>query len=168
MLLIFLLVSVIKLAGSVLGAWLRKKWNVGFTDEEESLITFGSIKDSFIKKVNERVSKLFEEEPDWESLKDNKEKVRYIYRKLLIDAMASGYLFKKYLTPLETVRDIDTWRRQGLCEASGIGKLYSKARYGNGGIEDEDVRKVEEALYSQKLINKQKVFKIRKSKIRKK
>lgn len=162
MLCALLLVSVKKLIGSVLRGWHRKKRDMGFVDEEESLMTFGSIKDSFIKKVNKRVSKLFKKEPDWESLKGNKERVRYIYRRLLLSAMASGYLFKDYLTPTESIRDIDAWRTQEHYEVSGIGELYSRARYGDVDIEDGDVRKVKDTLHSDKLINKQKLFKVRK------
>ncbi|MFZ5986100.1 MAG: hypothetical protein ACOYWZ_03120 [Bacillota bacterium] len=121
--------------------------DTGYEDEEESLMDWGNIKNSYAEGLKRRLSKLFEKELKWSDLTSNKERIRYIYRRLLLDNIASGYSFKAHFTPLETVRDMDHWKGQKQFDTSELATLYNQVRYGDNNIYDDHVEKVKNTLF---------------------
>ncbi len=113
----------------------------GYVDERTSIWRAKSRKTSFLERLQEWVAGIFEKEPRWEDLKDNKERVRYLYRHYLLRSMGSGYLFKNFLTPNETTIDIEQWD-QSKPAPKDLTTLYNQARYGNTEIADRDVDKL--------------------------
>lgn len=123
-----------------------RKWHRDVTpsyeDEEESLYTFDNIKKTFANRVRKGIFKVSPNEPKWKDLKNNKERIRYIYTKAIKKSIASGYLFKAHFTPSETAKDIDEWQKEKLFEETKLAVLYSDVRYENMDVEDNVVDNV--------------------------
>lgn len=129
-----------------------KETDFGYEDEEVSLINLDNLKKGYNKKVRTRLSNLYHNEPKWKDLKSNKERIRYIYKHILLNSISAGYLFKAHLTPSETVKDLDDWKQQKLFEKSRLALLYNVVRYGDGDVEDADVEKVRESFADNKML----------------
>ena len=96
-----------------LAAWLKKLmedgWageHAGYSDEKESLIDWQIIKQSYVDGIREWLDKVRRSEPRWNKLTDNSQRVRYLYRHLILRAMESGYFFRPWRTPNETMDDL--------------------------------------------------------------
>ncbi|HEU5140284.1 MAG TPA: hypothetical protein VFT51_09930 [Bacillales bacterium] len=111
---------------------------VGYSDEKERLKSLtdmlGSLQDQLPRFKQRKVK--------WVDLQNNRERVRFLYRKAMENAIRKGYHFQRNLTPLETEKDLSS-RDSGknlLIQADT--ELYNKARYGNKEISDADLDKV--------------------------
>ncbi|MFD1175588.1 hypothetical protein ACFQ3W_04625 [Paenibacillus puldeungensis] len=143
--------------------------NTSYHDEEKSLFTWETAMQKWKKagtgwlRAGRRAERL-------EDLRDNRERVRFLYRSLLRAEAEDGYGIKSYLTPLETAEDIllerdkrfskKTARRMGGmksriskaakdpggAEPKPFAELYDKVRYGNEVPRDDEVRELRKRL----------------------
>jgi hypothetical protein len=129
----------------------------GYVDEETGVFHWDAVKLSVRESLFGRFFRGRGEER-WEDIGDNRERVRYLYRRWLRALIASGYRGRASLTPAETAADVERWEKEK-AEESGRGKsaksgkpdprliaLYNQARYSNGGIDDEEVEKLRKFL----------------------
>ncbi|WP_410771142.1 DUF4129 domain-containing protein [Fontibacillus sp. BL9] len=89
----------------------------------------------------------------WEDLSDNRERVRYLYRRMLKAEQAEGYEVKPHFTPQETEADIrrfpaskpragksDWGKRRSTADA--LLGLYYRVRYGGQEPEGDEVTRI--------------------------
>ena len=77
---------------------------------------------------------------------DNHERIRFLYRNLILKCIKEGYTYKKYLTPKETSKDIQNWFRKNDDNIDDLIHIYDRIRYGFKDIEDKKVNKLAEEL----------------------
>jgi len=157
------------LSGGLLRRWIgrliallagsgRSPASDGYTDEEEVVFRWEEVRQRW---RDSRIGRLRfgRREPGWNELADNRERVRYLYRRWLRGHTARGYEAKRHLTPLETERDVARWEaaasgRGGRSQAalgggapeeaspSPLIRLYYKARYGEKPVSDEELARL--------------------------
>ena len=76
--------------------------NVGFIDEKEKLIGLADIGRDYRDRFQNWLKSILEREPKWEELQNNHQRIRFLYRHLILRCLSRGYTYKKYLTPKET------------------------------------------------------------------
>lgn len=113
----------------------------GFVDEEVQLLNLRHLGREYLDKLRDLGARIRREPPP----RDNKEKLRRIYRDYVREAVKAGYTFKPHLTPKETLKDIGAWRKrnQRAGMSHGLGGLYYKARYSPAHISDEEMKEIE-------------------------
>jgi hypothetical protein len=129
----------------------------GYVDEETGVFNWEAVKLSVRDSLFGRFLRGRGEER-WEDIGDNRERVRFLYRRWLRSLIASGYRGRASLTPAETAADVERWEKEK-AEESGRGKpvksgnagplligLYNQARYSNEGIADDEVEKLRKLL----------------------
>jgi hypothetical protein len=140
-----------------LAAWLKKlmedgRWageHAGYSDEKESLIDWQIIKQSYVDGIREWLDKVRRSEPRWNKLTDNSQRVRYLYRHLILRAMESGYFFRPWRTPNETMDDLTKKGLLGEDARELLEGLYGKARYTDKAVEDSEVEILRSKLRNQ-------------------
>ncbi|HHY82195.1 MAG TPA: hypothetical protein GX505_05880 [Clostridiales bacterium] len=126
------------------GRWTSEAY--GYSDEKESLVDWQAIRNNYIDSFKNWLERIRKSEPKWSQLTDNRQRVRYLYRHLLIKAISAGYSLIPWRTPSETIRNLT---EQGMLskEASPILEdLYGRARYGNELILDAEVEMLRKHL----------------------
>lgn len=118
----------------------------GYVDEKESLIDWQAIKNAYTDNLKEWLERIFDNEPRWSQLTDNSQRVRYLYRHLVLRAIGSGYSFKTSRTPEETLRDLADHGRLEREVQPVLEDLYGRARYGDGQIGTEEVLELKRDL----------------------
>jgi hypothetical protein len=137
---------VLKLVNLIMNYLLRNTSNISETDdndyedEKESLLK--SLSGSYANKFKNWLKDVMEREPKWKDLKDNKERIRYIYRIILFKSVMAGYPYKSYMTPKETSADLSKWNKGKGYDLKESANLYNKVRYSDLEISDEDVERV--------------------------
>ncbi|MCX7749395.1 MAG: hypothetical protein N2645_21255 [Clostridia bacterium] len=121
----------------------KERESFGFIDYKEKLDRSNALKFDY-KTLKTWLSGLFIKEPKWENLKNNQERIRYIYRQLLLKSILKGYPFKRNLTPSETCKDILSWEKSSSPKGTRLASLYNLARYGSGEIKDREVEEIKE------------------------
>ncbi|WP_068782943.1 DUF4129 domain-containing protein [Paenibacillus phocaensis] len=76
-----------------------------FRDEETSLFTWESALQGW-RRFGSRLRRAGKPPERWEEMKDNRERVRYLYCLFLREKQGQGYSIKPYLTPQETVDEL--------------------------------------------------------------
>lgn len=112
-----------------------------YLDEETSLFTWESTLQGW-RKMGARLLRSGKSPERWEEMKDNRERVRYLYRLFLRKERERGYPIKPHLTPRETVEELrlEAGRRDESAKASRTGKRKRAVGVGNSGREDESAR----------------------------
>lgn len=98
----------------------------GYMDEKTSLIDWQKWRQGAGARWRE-FRRRFTSEPKWDELPDNREKIRYLYKRWLLRAIESGYPFKAHLTPSETERELE----QTFRAPEKMIDAYNAARYGH-------------------------------------
>lgn len=104
-----------------------------FRDEETSLFTWESALQGW-RKIGERLLRTGKPPERWEDMKDNRERVRYLYRLFLRKEHEQGYLLKPHLTPRETVEELKEETARQAAEAAKSSRAGKRKRLvGTGG-----------------------------------
>lgn len=133
----------------MLAAWINREGrdgeSLGYEDEVESLIRTREPR-SRGKRWQDRLSGRGRREPRWSEQLTDEQKVRYLYRRWVLEARREGYELKRHLTPLETVADIERWRGGSAVEGLPVTQLYEQVRYGQRAIRPDQLRELEERM----------------------
>lgn len=134
--------------------WLRhllqkeNKWirNDGYTDEKKQLIQWKELRASLEGSFKKRIALLFRREAKWNSLSDWRARVRWLYRRKLLQSMRQGYEFKQHLTPRETLSALTADKSDLPPPHPLLARYYEQARYGGDHetISDEEVEKIKQ------------------------
>lgn len=126
----------------------------GYVDEKTKTVTLKGLGSMYKDRLQHWLSERLRKEPKWKDLKNNRDRVRYVYRHWLIHRIASGYAYKDTLTPKETSMDLVKWRDKGAEhrgndlneDHSDLTDAYNEARYGNKDIHDDKVLRIQNNL----------------------
>lgn len=142
--------------------WLKKHLNqifhlshheheegVHYFDEKESLIDLKKWGKGKKNQAKELIFHLFKIKTKWEKLSD-REKVRYVYRQLIVYQVKHGLTFKLSRTPREMINEIHKRRGDHQKELITLIDTYGKARYGNHDLRIEDIEEITLLLESLK------------------
>ncbi len=116
--------------------------DTGYVDESVRLLDIRQTAGAYLDRIKRRLARPARE-PGWDELKDNRERARFLFRRLVRRHVARGYEYKRHLTPLETSAELSALNK-AVPDASAreIGRLYTKARYGAGPISDAEIAAV--------------------------
>lgn len=163
--------GIYKYAGPALSRWLHRL--LGFLlrrdnesvqqeyqDEEVRLTVRGKTGGPRGTWLGKWAARIFKQGEAWEKLQDNRERVRFLYRRQLQQDEALGMKQRPYLTPreqeLELQRQVSSSGRKGRSSAvqrtergaiEPLLALYYRARYGEQQPEDEEVKRVKDSLH---------------------
>ena len=142
----------------------------GDTDEETDVFSWETVAKRFQGTWLGRLL-MRNRDVKWEDLGTNRERVRWLYRRWLLEAVESGYEPRRAMTPRETAEDVRAWRSEraakgsrlfgrgdGAAGGSGgaggagdgtggeaLADLYDRVRYGAADVSDADVRRARAA-----------------------
>jgi|GEM_PF-1149998 len=124
------------------GAWDGE--DTGYEDVKENLFDWRDLRAGMQNRVRELLGR--DGEPKWAQLADPRERIRWLYRKVVRRGVQEGYAFQPSLTPAETASDLAVWQRgRTPVPMDQLAGLYNRARY---GTEDETFDGAElESLY---------------------
>lgn len=137
----------IKKLAAIIRKWIgeRNAWkasHLGYTDEKELLFDMETLKNNTLNKLKQIKNGIFKKEEKWEDCRNNRERVRFLYRQKINKSISKGYLFHSSYTPGETINDIKKWNNE---ENSGIDLLtdaYNHARYSEKEVQDSTVENI--------------------------
>ena len=150
---IYLIYKGVRKLVSIISEWLKEVFeerdlyeeSYGYIDEKESLIDIREIRDRYAEKLRDWMEGIWEREPKWKDLKNNTERIRYIYRMTILKHLKKGYKYKSYMTPTEIETDLEKWQGEQKKDIlEDIIPIYNRARYGWNHIDDAEV----EILYN--------------------
>lgn len=118
----------------------------GYIDEKESLIDIKKMGRDYVDRVKKWLANMLSKGLKWDELKNNSERVRYIYIKMVLRAVAEGYSLKIFLTPRELQYDLSNWYGERQMDIEPLISLYYTARYSLGDISDAQVDSVKKLL----------------------
>lgn len=118
-------------------------WNQGYVDEKESLMNWQKLHGKYTDRLKQWLFRVFEKEPKWESLKNNGERVRYLYRHVILHCISIGYQYKKCLTPTEILYELKESGKVGH-ETERIMHMYNEVRYGGKEVSDSAVKQLKD------------------------
>ncbi|MCR8631714.1 hypothetical protein [Paenibacillus radicis (ex Xue et al. 2023)] len=118
----------------------------GYEDDVESLMDWKSLRDQLAARLKGWLPHKSEPLEKWEELKDNKEKVRYLYRAWILKAVGEGYQLKRHQTPLENTKDIQKWDPIKGQSPESLISLYEQVRYGGKAAEDREVNDLKKSV----------------------
>ncbi|MDU4697232.1 MAG: hypothetical protein E6Y08_15560 [Paenibacillus sp.] len=118
---------------SLLGRESAPPEQAAFRDEETSLFTWESALQGW-RKIGERLLRTGKPLERWEDMKDNRERVRYLYRMFLRKEHEQGYRIQPHLTPRETVEELKQETARQAAEAAKSSRAGKRKRLvGTGG-----------------------------------
>jgi hypothetical protein len=119
----------------------KHEW-MGYEDESVRLFNWQNIKESYGGKVRDWLDQMLKRELKWSELKTNAERVRFIYRQLLMRSAARGFEAKPYYTVQEVIQAMKQWKPDSAPKGEKLAQLYNKARYSNHSIETQEVEEL--------------------------
>lgn len=136
--------------------WLliKEKGNdAGFEDETTNLNAVEDIVES-TKRLRQSMQKRLRI-IRWSELKNNKERIRFLYSRLILRAISKGFPFSTTRTPVETMQELKQWeqehrhrfrskRTKMLQQYSDLGECYNRVRYGDINVDDQEVNRLKE------------------------
>jgi len=136
-----------KLFGWLSGGAARSRAPAGYEDSVESLLD----RKPLAKRLAGAARGLLKRRgPKWSQLKDNRERIRFLYAAMLRKSTARGYGVKPHLTPCETGRDLASWSggdaRRLAAAAGEVSGAYDRARYGSEPVDDATVNRAKALL----------------------
>lgn len=120
----------------------------GFTDEFETLMTLTNWREQMGNKLLKLLPKKRSFSKEWSGLTSNKDKIRFLYSRLLWTEAEQGYAVKAYLTPRETADDMAKWK-EGKHKQGGMHHfidVYEEVRYGDKLPDDQQVTAFKQQL----------------------
>jgi hypothetical protein len=139
---------------ALLGRTSRPADDAGYVDEEIGLwsreLVERAVKRGWLRRFAKGAGQA---EERWNGLRDNRERVRFLYRQWLRRLRDTGYAAPRHLTPDEIRRDAAAWtssasvtrRRRshgGGEDDAALVELYYKARYGEADIADGELERL--------------------------
>jgi len=130
-----------------------------YDEEREKIIQWRHLGKNYAEQLKEWLARMTEREQKWSDLKTNSERVRFLYRKMIINAIVKGYEFKSYNTARETIHDLFEFAKEPAksteeeinvrIEADEASSIYEKIRYGKTtiDIDDETLDKVKKYFH---------------------
>lgn len=123
----------------------------GYTDQKRQLLKWEDMRSSFNQGLRKSLNKWFRRGIKWSDLSNWQERVRWLYRNKLQEAINKGYMYRKELTPRETLDDIRIWNKRekrNIEHELSLEHYYNEARYGNSNItvSDEQVNELKRAV----------------------
>ncbi|WP_409344129.1 DUF4129 domain-containing protein [Paenibacillus sp. MBLB4367] len=166
------LYRLVKFALPLLRRWLHRlmeQWGLGrsadearngYVDEKQSLLDWAEVPAAWGKSLRDRLSALLAREPKWDDMRTNRERVRYLYRLTVLQAMKRGYDWEPGSTPAETMKQLGNRHNripgQGQDAAasgspadpaaSALSSAYEEARYGERDPSDDRTAKLRKDL----------------------
>ncbi|MBD0383189.1 DUF4129 domain-containing protein [Paenibacillus sedimenti] len=113
-----------------------------FTDEKETLLEWKEIPHLWWKQLVRNWSSEKERQLKWTQLKNNRERIRFLYALLIGHAVGKGYAYNKALTPNETERELETKLQMPEHAVHAITEAYNQVRYGDIEIHDDDLNQL--------------------------
>ncbi|WP_078553657.1 DUF4129 domain-containing protein [Bacillus alkalicellulosilyticus] len=107
-----------------------------YIDEKESLFNVKDVGSEYTRKMKDWLATIVEREPKWHELK-NVDKVRYLFRKLLVAERKLGFEVKSSQTAREMLQELQKTRTDE--EMAELVTLYEQARYGDQSIDEEKI-----------------------------
>ncbi|CAM4432140.1 DUF4129 domain-containing protein [Paenibacillus phoenicis] len=111
-----------------------------YRDEETSLLTWESALQGW-RRIGARLLRTGKPAERWEDMRDNRERVRFLYRLFLRKERQRGVSLKPYLTPKELVEEIKLE-----AAVDPLLQLYYETRYGEELPGDEEVAELRRRL----------------------
>ncbi len=127
----------------------------GYDDEKESLLDWKSIRQNYADSLRNWWEGIRSSEPKWSQLTDNRQRVRFLYRQLILQAIDSGFRFSSYRTPKETIHELVDLDKLNQDTAALMENLYGEARYGEDPIKDAQVDKLRNDILNKKEISRE-------------
>lgn len=127
-----------------------------YDDEKESLLDWQSIRQNYADSLRKWWEGIRSSEPKWNQLRDNRQRVRFLYRQMIFHAIDSGFRFSSYRTPKETIQEMTNLGSLEQETAVLMENLYGKARYGDELIQDAQVDKLRNDILNKKEIRREK------------
>lgn len=130
----------------------ENKWisDDGYIDEKKHLIQWKEIRSSFGKRFKQRFARWFQREARWSSLTDWRARVRWLYRRKLLQAIRQGYNYQPHLTPRQTLSTLaDSGDIPDLAPIHPLlARYYEQARYGSPHeiVSDDEVEKIKQDI----------------------
>jgi len=114
---------------------------VGFTDEVESLMTLTNLREQMGNKLKKLLPKRRSFAQEWNELRTNTEKIRYLYARLLRSSSEQGYEIKEHMTPRETSEELNNWQngKMNFEIMPQFIEAYEEARYGDKQPDDKQI-----------------------------
>ncbi|WP_379152749.1 hypothetical protein [Paenibacillus sp. sgz5001063] len=130
--------------------------NTAYQDEEKSIFTWEKTVQGVREYWRNRTTSASRRDR-WEGLNGGREQTRWLYRHWLKNKRAQGYLQRSYLTPQETLKDVEKWsvsqksqHRHSTITADATSdqllQFYNQARYGETEPSEAEVLKLKEKL----------------------
>jgi hypothetical protein len=102
-----------------------------FVDEHESLFSrLALLRGSLRRRKDTEDEEEYPREIPWDRLKNNRERVRFIYRYFLRFCINAGFSFNNKKTPNQLSSDIIAWNPVAGEESTYFTEIYNLARYG--------------------------------------
>jgi hypothetical protein len=117
----------------------------GYVDEKEVLFEWRELPGLWRRGLAKRFSRKSSSAIKWSQLASNKDRIRFIYRAVIGQAMEDGYLYNKSHTPLETALELAKIQHSAASHPT-IASAYNQARYGELDPADDEVNQVLEAV----------------------
>jgi|GEM_PF-4173471 len=132
---------------SLLRSWLTDaNTTKGYIDETKPLKIRVAWHDSALLRRLRQLSKRRVREVQWIELKTNRERIRYLYRHAVRQAVDHGYDFRSSLTPQETSTGIRSVVATDPVQLKRLTDLYNEARYGEREVTVADIETLRAAL----------------------
>ncbi|MDL4842237.1 DUF4129 domain-containing protein [Aquibacillus rhizosphaerae] len=119
----------------------KKDYTESYTDEAENLIDWKSLRTKTKDRVKEVFSSVLRKGSRWSALSDN-EKVRYLYRQLLLDEMKKGFHIKRGSTPHEVLSELKQTKDLSASDLDILDQAYGEVRYSNKKGTDVNIEKL--------------------------
>jgi len=117
-----------------------------YRDEKESLLELAETPRLLAGRMRQWFGRRFRKRESWDSLADNRERVRYLYRLLLKRAAEQGSKPLPAATPLEIGRELAA-RTDLRMPAVALAERYSDVRYGEAKPSDEEVDELAKSVF---------------------
>jgi len=133
------LISRIKqLLAGVLGGVDRSN-QTGYVDKKESLLELRDTPRLFLSKARNWLKSRRSRERAWSELQDNAERVRYLFRTAMRQAVTGGFRYQRERTPLENGEALAARDNESPEAALALARQYSAVRYGERIPQDAEV-----------------------------
>lgn len=129
-----------------------------FQDEEKNVFTWDNVAGIW-KGMQSGLSRIGRRTERWEDMSDNRERVRYLYRRLLHFERAKGYEPQPHLTPMEqeiyykqwlelkaATSQVNSSRGKRVDSSEPLVSLYYRVRYGDELLSDQEVFNVKDKM----------------------
>ncbi|TXK78395.1 DUF4129 domain-containing protein [Paenibacillus sp. N3.4] len=114
----------------------------GFSDEKESLLEWKNLPRLWWQQAKKTWSKEKKSELRWTQLESNRERIRFLYKRLIQQATSEGYTYKRSLTPNETEQDLKANKQLSQQTVHAITQAYNQVRYGDVEVTDSQLNEV--------------------------